>query len=78
MAIDKSFINVMVLSFGFMMVFAAFQTMSNIEVSLLRDRNTCDIRFFLLRSNTLFLRRDTGIRCKKYVSYCLIRIIPPY
>lgn len=46
MAIDKSFVNVMVLSFGFMMVFAAFQTMSNIEVSLPRDRNNLRCSIF--------------------------------
>lgn len=30
---DRAFLNVMILSWGFMLVFTAFQTMSNIEVS---------------------------------------------
>lgn len=30
---DKGFLNVIMLSFGFMLVFTAFQTMGNIEVS---------------------------------------------
>ena len=33
MIVDRGFVKVMILSFGFMLVFAAFQTMSNIEVS---------------------------------------------
>ncbi|XP_047365226.1 UNC93-like protein MFSD11 [Vespa velutina] len=45
MAIDKSFINVVVLSFGFMMVFAAFQTMSNIENTVLTSIHNEDTNF---------------------------------
>jgi len=33
MALDRRFLNVILLGFGFMFVFTAFQTMGNIEVS---------------------------------------------
>lgn len=33
MNVDRGFVNVLILSFGFMLVFAAFQTMGNIEVN---------------------------------------------
>lgn len=33
MAVDRAFLNVMIISWGFMLVFTAFQTMGNIEVS---------------------------------------------
>ncbi|KAI4496510.1 hypothetical protein M0804_000320 [Polistes exclamans] len=45
MAIDKGFINVIVLSFGFMMVFTAFQTMSNIEQTVLASIRKDDPSF---------------------------------
>lgn len=32
---DRKFVNVIILGFGFMFVFTAFQTMGNIEVRLL-------------------------------------------
>lgn len=45
MAIDRGFLNVMVLSFGFMMVFTAFQTMGNIEKTVLTSIQKDDPSF---------------------------------
>ena len=40
MAIDRSFVNVIILSCGFMLVFTAFQTMGNIEKTVLQSIKT--------------------------------------
>lgn len=45
MRIDKSFLNVMILSWGFMLVFTAFQTMGNIERTVLQSINKDDPSF---------------------------------
>jgi len=37
MIVDRSFLNVMILSWGFMLMFTAFQTMGNIEVCIQND-----------------------------------------
>lgn len=47
MIVDRAFLNVMILSWGFMLVFAAFQTMGNIEVSEARD-------YYCLRRTSVF------------------------
>ncbi|XP_043280525.1 UNC93-like protein MFSD11 [Venturia canescens] len=45
MAIDRAFLNVITLSFGFMLVFTAFQTMGNIEVTILQSITEDDPSF---------------------------------
>ncbi|KAG7209676.1 hypothetical protein KM043_011322 [Ampulex compressa] len=45
MTIDKNFLNVLILSFGFMLVFTAFQTMGNIEKTILASINKEDSSF---------------------------------
>ncbi|KAK2580548.1 hypothetical protein KPH14_007681 [Odynerus spinipes] len=45
MAIDRGFLNVLILSFGFMMVFTAFQTMGNIEKTVLTSIQKDDPSF---------------------------------
>ncbi|XP_014481353.1 PREDICTED: UNC93-like protein MFSD11 [Dinoponera quadriceps] len=45
MNIDRGFLNVMILSWGFMLVFAAFQTMGNIEKTVLSSIKTDDENF---------------------------------
>lgn len=44
MAVNRAFLNVMILSWGFMLVFAAFQTMGNIEVSETKPRQAACVR----------------------------------
>lgn len=45
MTIDRGFLNVLILSWGFMLVFTAFQTMGNIEKTVLQSINEDDPNF---------------------------------
>ncbi|XP_066587052.1 UNC93-like protein MFSD11 [Prorops nasuta] len=45
MTIDRNFLNVLILSFGFMLVFTAFQTIGNIEKTVLKSINDDDPSF---------------------------------
>lgn len=65
MEFDRSFLNVLMLSFGFMLVFTAFQTMGNIEVSLIffiasfASSQLTIIDFFFFFSLTIILHFRT-------------------
>lgn len=68
---DRAFLNVMILSWGFMLVFTAFQTMGNIEVSDNAARDCCYYSYchYRLRRRALprfTLHRPRQLKVEKF------------